>query len=318
MCTYDLPGIQERVYCNTPITDAVPLWMTDMLLDPTWTVTEYYPYFDDNKQPIKPIPGTSIILTLKADGDSDKCIDFSSEFCTLQGKLDPGNAYFGSYKDLTPSSFTIDGYLGQTTIGFGGEIALQEQNYLYNWWERKDLEVKWVVYRNGGSLELTNAATGNLIAVYNQVCMTKEDCVTAATKMGMQVLVGDFPSKGCFMKNDQAFWSSGSTSQISVVGLPGVQMRIFCESATSATKSGGTSTTSEPISSDNVASTVVGNADIDSNMDSTTIDSSKNAGLPPTKLSSTSGADVPTVGGNGAILMIAFLFLSCMGLDFFV
>ena len=322
MSTDDLPGIQERVYCDTPIipdtpiTDVVPSLMTDVLLDPTWTVTEYYPYFDDNKQLIKPIPGTSIILTLKADGDSDKCVDFSSEFCTLQGKLDPGNAYFGSYKDLTASSFTIDGFLGQTTIGFDGEIALQEQNYLYNWWERKDLEVKWVV-KNGWILELTNAATGNLIAVYNQVCMTKEDCVSAAAKMGMQVLAGDFPSKGCFMKNDKAFWSSGSTSQISVVGLPGVQMRIFCESeATSATKREGTSTTSEPISSDNVPSTVVGNADIDSNsnMDSTTIDSSKNAGLPPTKLSSTSGAEVPTVGRNGAILMIAFV----LGLDFFV
>ena len=146
MSTDDLPGIQERVYCSSssatvspPITDEVPSSMTNMLLDPTWTVTEYYPYFDDNKQLVEPIPGTSIILTLKAEGDSDKCYKQTSELCTLIGKLDPGNAYFGSYKDLTASSFTIDGYLGQTTVGFGGEIGLQEQNYLYNWWERKDL-----------------------------------------------------------------------------------------------------------------------------------------------------------------------------------
>ena len=313
MSTDDLPGIQERVYCSSssatvsapPITDEVPTSMTNMLLDPTWTVTEYYPYFDENKQLVKPIPGTSIILTLKAEGDSDKCLNFSSNLCNLQGKLDPGNAYFGSYKDLTASSFTIDGWLGQTTIGFGDEIFQQEQNYLNNWWERKDLEVEWVV-KNGGSLELTNAATGNLIAVYNQVCMTKEDCVTAAAKMGMQVLEGDFPSKGCFMKNDMAFWSEGSTSQISVVGLPGVQMRIFCESeTTSATKSLSAYIDSS-ISSAYMDSTAIENADIDSNVGSTTIDSSKNVGLPPTKLS-TSGSMVLTVGGNGAILMMAML-----------
>ena len=185
------------------------------------------------------------------------------------------------------------------------EILQQEQNYLNNWWERKDLEVEWVV-KNGGSLELTNAATGNLFAVYKQVCMTKEDCVTAAAKMGMQVLEGDFPSKGCFMKNDMAFWSEGSTSQISVVGLPGVQMRIFCESeTTSATKSLSAYIDSS-ISSAYMDSTAIGNADIDSNVGSTTIDSSKNVGLPPTKLS-TSGSMVLTVGGNGAILMMAML-----------
>ena len=313
MSTDDLPGIQERVYCSSssatvsapPITDEVPSSMTNMLLDPTWTVTEYYPYFDENKQLVKPIPGTSIILTLKAEGDSDKCYKQTSELCTIIGKLDPGNAYFGSYKDLTASSFTIDGWLGQTTIGFGDEIFQQEQNYLNNWWERKDLEVEWVV-KNGGSLELTNAATGNLIAVYNQVCMTKEDCVTAAAKMGKQVLEGDFPSKGCFMKNDMAFWSEGSTSQISVVGLPGVQMRIFCESeTTSATKSLSAYIDSS-ISSAYMDSTAIENADIDSNVGSTTIDSSKNVGLPPTKLS-TSGSMVLTVGGNGAILMMAML-----------
>ena len=324
MSTDDLPGIQERVYCSSssatvspPITDEVPSSMTNMLLDPTWTVTEYgccliqhdgqlqNITFDDNKQLVEPIPGTSIVLTLKAEGDSDKCYKQTSELCTIIGKLDPGNAYFGSYKDLTASSFTIDGCLGQTTIGFGDEIFQQEQNYLNNWWERKDLEVEWVV-KNGGSLELTNAATGNLFAVYKQVCMTKEDCVTAAAKMGLQVLEGDFPSKGCFMKNDMAFWSEGSTSQISVVGLPGVQMRIFCESeTTSATKSLSAYIDSS-ISSAYMDSTAIENADIDSNVGSTTIDSSKNVGLPPTKLS-TSGSMVLTVGGNGAILMMAML-----------
>ena len=39
----------------------------------------------------------------------------------------------------------------------------------------------------------------------------------------------DFPTKGCFKRDDNVmYWSEGTVSEMAVVGLPGRQERVFC------------------------------------------------------------------------------------------
>ena len=122
--------------------------------------------------------------------------------------------------------------------------------------------INWQILGDG-SLELRNNGA-NIIAIYKAVCLTKDECTTAANALGIDdVYDGDFRTKGCFTKNDKAFWSETpiddskswivdgniTTSQfipalesaMAQVELPGEQERIFCGSGTGSSSSSGSS-----------------------------------------------------------------------------
>jgi len=64
-------------------------------------------------------------------------------------------------------------------------------------------------------------------------CTTSSECDEKRLEMGLTKFVpGDYPSKGCFSKNEIAYWSDGSVEDISVADLPGVQERIWCDAGT--------------------------------------------------------------------------------------
>jgi hypothetical protein len=74
------------------------------------------------------------------------------------------------------------------------------------------------------------------------VCVTQDQCDAKRSDLGIERFVaGIFPTKGCFSKAGVngvvAYWSDGGTSEeMSIIDLPGVQERIACEGG------GGTST----------------------------------------------------------------------------
>lgn len=60
-------------------------------------------------------------------------------------------------------------------------------------------------------------------------CVTANECEAKAEELGIvDFYVGDFPSKGCFTKNNKAFFSEGTEEEMSSTGLDGQQKRIWC------------------------------------------------------------------------------------------
>ena len=61
-------------------------------------------------------------------------------------------------------------------------------------------------------------------------CMTEDECATAALSMGIDDYRpgDDWPTKGCFSKNGIAFFSIGSTEEMSTSSLPGIRERLWC------------------------------------------------------------------------------------------
>ena len=110
-----------------------------------------------------------------------------------------------------------------------GPAGEMEQNYIYNWWAEEDMKVDWKILEDG-SLELSNSNSGLVFAMYKAVCLTKEDCKDVANNSDMDFISGDdFPTKGCFKRDDNVmYWSEGTVSEMAVVGLPGRQERVFC------------------------------------------------------------------------------------------
>lgn len=47
---------------------------------------------------------------------------------------------------------------------------------------------------------------------------------------------GDYQTKGCYYKNDKAFFSPGTEDQMTTTDLPGIQKRIWCDGADSDEK----------------------------------------------------------------------------------
>eukprot|EP00579_Thalassiosira_antarctica_P007181 CAMPEP_0201903060 /NCGR_PEP_ID=MMETSP0902-20130614/55281_1 /ASSEMBLY_ACC=CAM_ASM_000551 /TAXON_ID=420261 /ORGANISM="Thalassiosira antarctica, Strain CCMP982" /LENGTH=623 /DNA_ID=CAMNT_0048437093 /DNA_START=68 /DNA_END=1939 /DNA_ORIENTATION=+ len=78
-------------------------------------------------------------------------------------------------------------------------------------------------------------------------CLTEEDCAKKSQEMvgmipGMVSFnPGDYPTKGCFFKNNNAFFSPGTEEEMSTPDLPGVQERIWCDVSTMASTSAPTS-----------------------------------------------------------------------------
>jgi len=262
---------------TSPATDVATTTVSSVeefpqLLGHTWTVLQYF----DGKQLVKPVLGGCAF-----DGfDFVSCWDATSITLTMgdnniNGRVQPGNTYFGEYKDVTSSSILIDGTCcGQTTLGvISQDVRNMEMNYLASLggWDGTVDEtgsisipnptIDWKIL-NDGSLELRNGATKGVIALYKRVCLSKEECTTAANDLGIDVVYEvDHPrTKGCFTKNGKAFWSDTpiddskswivdgniTTSQdipelesaMTEVELPGVQERIFCGDTPSSSSSG--------------------------------------------------------------------------------
>merc|ERR1712087_416903 len=61
-------------------------------------------------------------------------------------------------------------------------------------------------------------------------CTTRQACNQKGSEMGFtRFSTGNFPTKGCFSKNDRVYWSDGSDDEISRPDLPGAQRRIRCD-----------------------------------------------------------------------------------------
>jgi len=76
------------------------------------------------------------------------------------------------------------------------------------------------------ALVLTQIITQTSAATY---CLTEDECQAKSIEMDMPFYSGDYPTKGCFTKNDQMFFSQGWTeAEMSTTDLPGVQVRVNC------------------------------------------------------------------------------------------
>ena len=259
----DLPTLQSRLYCNNYSAQQTQINVINsfpQLVLPTWTAIQYWDA--STEELVNPIYNTAITLTFDIFND-------------IKGETGC-NSYFGRYKELTSTSFVIDGAIGQTFIGCTDELGNQENTYLNNWMSSSNTTlIKWRIKPNDNTLELKNGETNQLIGIYKTVCMTEEQCDEAAQKLNIPIGYSndDFPTKGCFTKNNVAYWSTGSTvSSMAEVDLPGVQERIYCPVDISTSTSGGdildsggkdeVVTTNSPVASPKVSVSVF---DIDKN-----------------------------------------------------
>ena len=88
------------------------------------------------------------------------------------------------------------------------------------------------------SLPLLAAFGGSIIVESRQlqtdgvVCQTKEQCQQKFKSIigGMNFYVGDYSTKGCFLKGTKGYFGTGGTlEQMSETDLPGVRERIMCD-----------------------------------------------------------------------------------------
>jgi hypothetical protein len=72
-------------------------------------------------------------------------------------------------------------------------------------------------------------------------CIAQDECDESRSELGIdKFLVGTYPTKGCFAKNDVAYWSGGgSAEEVSRGDLPGEQERIWCGDSSSVASVGG-------------------------------------------------------------------------------
>jgi hypothetical protein len=63
-------------------------------------------------------------------------------------------------------------------------------------------------------------------------CLTADECNSKRKEMGITggfYMSGDYQTKGCYYKNDKAFFSPGTEDQMTTTDLPGIQQRIWCD-----------------------------------------------------------------------------------------
>ena len=95
-------------------------------------------------------------------------------------------------------------------------------------------------------------------ATNHTACLTEEDCAKKSQEMvgmipGMVSFnPGNYPTKGCFFKNNNAFFSPGTEEEMSTPDLPGVQERIWCDVSTTASTSAPTSSLTKSPSAETV------------------------------------------------------------------
>mmetsp|Transcript_22316 Transcript_22316/g.45722 ORF Transcript_22316/g.45722 Transcript_22316/m.45722 type:complete len:546 (+) Transcript_22316:3-1640(+) len=86
-----------------------------------------------------------------------------------------------------------------------------------------------------GDGELNECKTTSIsTTTIESFCLTKDQCDQRRQNLGFEIFyVGDFPTKGCFYKSDNAYFGIGGTmEEITAANLPGVQKRIWCEDTT--------------------------------------------------------------------------------------
>ena len=67
----------------------------------------------------------------------------------------------------------------------------------------------------------------------NVPCLTADECDDKRKKMGITgglYINEDYSTKGCYSKNDNAFFSLGTEDEMITVDLPGILARIWCDS----------------------------------------------------------------------------------------
>lgn len=75
-----------------------------------------------------------------------------------------------------------------------------------------------------------NAVTASKVAD-NITCLTAESCNSKRMEMeltGGFYISDDYPTKGCYCKNGNVFFSPGTQEEMSMVDLPGLRVRIWC------------------------------------------------------------------------------------------
>lgn len=68
----------------------------------------------------------------------------------------------------------------------------------------------------------------------NNPCLTQTECDSQRQAMGVANLYVDkndeYPTKGCFKKGENAFWSPGTDEEVTTADVVGVRERIWCDS----------------------------------------------------------------------------------------
>lgn len=138
------------------------------ILDRSWTATKYYRSEEDGLVDV--IPGSVVTLEIEVDEK-------------LSGSAGCNN-YVGTYDDLTRNSFAISGPLVSTEMYCGqpGNIMDQERSYLQNF---EDRHLQWAIIEDG-SLELRDADSGAVVALYNTGSEVVFDPLSASGGMAMQ------------------------------------------------------------------------------------------------------------------------------------
>ena len=70
-------------------------------------------------------------------------------------------------------------------------------------------------------------------------CSTADECNSKRKEMGIKggfYKSDDYQTKGCYYKNDNAFFSIGTEDQMVTTDLPGILKRIWCDAADSDEK----------------------------------------------------------------------------------
>ncbi len=90
-------------------------------------------------------------------------------------------------------------------------------------------------------------------------CLSEEECFSKIQELGFPTLnTGVYPSKGCFYKEKNAYYSEGTVEDMSKASLPGKQERIWCDDGPLVTKSNSLVTEiPESISHPNTPSSLV-------------------------------------------------------------
>mmetsp|Transcript_12438 Transcript_12438/g.18761 ORF Transcript_12438/g.18761 Transcript_12438/m.18761 type:complete len:415 (-) Transcript_12438:169-1413(-) len=145
-------------------------YFAPLVLDQTWTATKYYNSEEDGLVDV--IPGSTITLNMEINESL-----IGSGGC---------NRYFGSYDDLTSTSFAIVGDIGSTKMlcDEPDNVMEQEEMYLKNFADGR--EIMWAIL-DDGSLELRDSGADVVIALYNAEAEVVKSTNLLPTSGGMDI-----------------------------------------------------------------------------------------------------------------------------------
>ncbi len=91
---------------------------------------------------------------------------------------------------------------------------------------------QYCLFSGGGELNECKTTSTSTVTI-ESFCLTQDECDQRRQDLGFDnFYVGDFPTKGCFYKCDNAYFGIGGIEEITAVNLPGVQKRIWCGETT--------------------------------------------------------------------------------------